>query len=53
MTPKDREEFKQYLRQYTDSQVYGVLEKERAADRDDYAALAEAELERRGLPLQQ
>ena len=53
MTRKDRDEFKQYLRQCTDRQVYGVLEKEQGAQRDDYAALAEAELERRNLPLQQ
>lgn len=50
MNKQDREEFKQYLRQCTDRQVYGVLEKETDAGRDDYAELARNELERRGLP---
>lgn len=49
MTNKDRTEFNGYLRNCTDNQVFGVLEKEQAANRDDYAALAQAELERRGL----
>lgn len=47
MTTQDREEFKQYLRQCTDRQVEGVLEKENAAGRDDYASLARDEAERR------
>lgn len=49
MTEKDRVEFKAYLRACTDRQVYGVLEKEKAARRKDYAELAQNELERRGL----
>jgi len=49
MTAKDRKEFNEYLRNCTDRQVYGVLEKEKSAGRQDYAELAEAELERRGL----
>lgn len=49
MTAKDRNEFNQYLRNCTDRQVHGVLEKEQSAGRDDYAELAQAELERRGL----
>ena len=49
MTSKDRKEFNEYLRNCTDRQVYGVLEKEKSAGRQDYAELAEAELERRGL----
>jgi len=49
MTAKDRKEFNEYLRNCTDHQVYGVLEKEKSAGRQDYAELAEAELERRGL----
>lgn len=49
MTKKDRLEFIAYLRACTDSQVYGVLEKERGAGREDYAELAENELERRNL----
>jgi len=42
-------EFCGYLRQCTDRQVLGVLEKERNACRFDYAALAEAEAIRRNL----
>jgi hypothetical protein len=49
ITSKDRSEFKQYLRNCTDNQVRGVLEKEQAADREAYVELAEAEIERRGL----
>lgn len=49
MNKTDREDFKQYLRQCTDLQVRGVLEKETKAGRDDYAELAQNELERRGL----
>lgn len=49
MTAQDRSEFKEYLRHCTDNQVHGVLEKEQAAGRSDYAELAQAELERRGL----
>lgn len=49
MTEKDRKEFKEYLRNCTDRQVYGVLEKEKSAGRQDYAELAQNELERRGL----
>jgi len=49
MTEKDRKEFKEYLRNCTNRQVYGVLEKEKSAGRHDYAELAQNELERRGL----
>lgn len=49
MTAQDIREFNAYLKNCTDSQVIGVLEKERAAGRDNYAALAEAEAARRGL----
>lgn len=49
MTEDDRREFKEYLRNCTDRQVYGVLEKEKAAGREDYAQLARDELQRRGL----
>lgn len=49
MTSQDRQEFKAYLKACTDNQVYGVLEKEQAAGRQDYVELAQAELERRGL----
>lgn len=53
MNKQDKSEFKQYLHNCTDRQVYGVLEKERSAGREDYAELAEAELARRGLPAQE
>lgn len=49
MTNDDRIEFKAYLRACTDKQVFGVLEKEQAANRQEYADLALDELERRGL----
>lgn len=49
MTNKDRDEFKQFLRQCTDKQVHSVLEKEETAGRDDYADLARSERDRRGL----
>jgi hypothetical protein len=42
-------EFRQYLKQCTDAQVRGVYEKENAACRFDYAELAIAEAEHRGL----
>lgn len=48
MTTKDRREFQQYLRQCTDRQVIGVLEKEEQAARRDYAELARAEARSRG-----
>ena len=41
--------FQRYLAQCTDQQVQGVWEKERGAGRSDYAALARAELLKRGL----
>lgn len=49
MTTTDRREFKAYLHNCTDAQVQGVLEKEKSAGRDDYAELAQDEMERRGL----
>jgi hypothetical protein len=49
MTEQDRREFNAYLRNCSNSQVEGVLEKEKSAGRRDYAALAQEELERRGL----
>jgi hypothetical protein len=49
LSAQDIREFTAYLRNCTDRQVLGVLEKERSAGRDDYAALAEAEAARRGL----
>lgn len=51
MTKRDRDEFTQYLRQCTDNQVRGVYEKEQAANRTDYAMLAEIEAAKRGIEL--
>lgn len=50
MKPKDRREFRAYLAACTDAQVQGVYEKEHAAGREDYAALACEEAARRGIP---
>lgn len=44
-------EFRGFLRNASDSQVQGIYEKERRAGRDDYAELASAEAERRGISL--
>jgi hypothetical protein len=49
LTARDIREFSQYLRLCTDRQVRGVYEKEKEAGRDDYAALAELELQARHL----
>lgn len=49
MTEKDKNEFSAFLRLCTDAQVFGVRDKEKAAGRKDYLALANAELQRRGL----
>jgi hypothetical protein len=49
MSAQDRREFKDYLRNCTANQVYGVRDKEKSAGRADYAELAEDELNRRGL----
>lgn len=49
MKENDRREFREYLTNCSDRQVLGVLEKERAAGRNDYATLARNEAERRGL----
>lgn len=49
MTKQDRREFQAYLRACTDAQVWGVLEKEELAGREDYVELARNEAERRGL----
>lgn len=48
-TARDSAEFADYLRACTDSQVLGVLEKERAARRAACVRLAELEAARRGL----
>lgn len=51
MTAKDITEFNAYLAACTDAQVVGVYQKEKAAGRDDYAALAANEATRRGILL--
>lgn len=48
-TKQDSAEFAKYLRQCTDSQVLGVLDKEQAAGRRACIRLAELEAARRGL----
>lgn len=49
MTQKDKEEFRAYLRQCTDTQVQGVYEREAKAGRADYADLAKDEGYRRNI----
>jgi hypothetical protein len=49
MSAQDMREFAAYLKNCTDRQVLGVMEKERAAGRDGYALLAELEAESRNL----
>lgn len=51
MNANDMREFRAYLRTCTDVQVRGVWEKEKAAGRDDYAELALAEAENRGISI--
>lgn len=51
VTSKDIREFRGYLRNATDRQVQGIYEKEKSAGRDEYAELAVAEAERRGITL--
>ena len=45
----ERMEFRMYVRGLTDSQVYHVWIKEEAAMREEYAEIAKAELDRRGV----
>lgn len=49
MTAQDRHEFELYLKSCTDSQVMGVLEKEREAGRTEYVQLVKQEMARRQL----
>jgi hypothetical protein len=51
MNAEDMREFRGYLKNCTDRQVQGVYDREKAAGRDDYAELAIAEAERRGIEL--
>jgi hypothetical protein len=51
MTTQDREEFRAFLRDCTDSQVARVYQIERQAGRRGYAGLALSEAMRRGIDL--
>ena len=51
LSDRDIREFRGFLRSATDRQVQGIYDKEKRAGRDDYAALAVAEAQRRGLEL--
>ena len=51
LSARDIREFRGFLRQATDRQVQGIYDKEKSAGRDDYAELAIAEAERRGIVL--
>lgn len=48
ISAQDIREFNGYLRQCTDRQLAGVLEKEIAANREEYTELTKAEACRRG-----
>jgi hypothetical protein len=50
-TARDLREFRGFLRNATDRQVQGIYDKEKSAGRDDYAELAVAEAESRGIVL--
>lgn len=52
LSARDIREFRGFLRQATDRQVQGIYDKEKRAGRDDYAELAVAEAERRGIFLE-
>lgn len=49
ISARDMEEFNEYLENCTDTQVMGVLAKERLANRKEYVVLAAKEAERRFL----
>ena len=51
LSARDIREFRGFLRQATDRQVQGIYDKEKRAGRDDYAELAVAEAESRGIEL--
>lgn len=53
LSARDIREFRGFLRNATDRQVQGIYDKEKGAGRDDYAELAVAEAERRGIFLEQ
>lgn len=51
ITAQDIREFNAYLAALTDKQVRGIHEYERAANREEYAALVEQEAIKRGIDL--
>lgn len=51
ISARDIREFRGFLKNATDRQVQGIYEKEQRAGRDEYAELAIAEAERRGIEL--
>jgi hypothetical protein len=51
LSEKDKREFQLYLKQCTDRQVQGVYDKEKNANRKDYAELAVTEAAIRGITL--
>ena len=53
ISARDLREFRGFLRNATDRQVQGIYDKESSAGRDEYAELAVAEAERRGIHLEQ
>lgn len=52
VSASDLNDFRGYLRQCSDRQVQGVYDKEKSAGRDEYADLAQAEADRRGITLE-
>lgn len=51
VSAQDIRDFRGFLRNASDSQVQGIYDKERSAGRDEYAELALAEAENRGIAL--
>jgi hypothetical protein len=49
MTWRDMQSFELYLKNCTNNQVLGVLEKEKSAGRKEYAVLAKMEAKERGI----
>src|SRR5437667_2351045 len=52
ISARDIREFRGFLRNATDRQVQGIYDKEASAGRDEYAELAVAEADRRGIYLE-
>ncbi len=53
ISARDIREFRGFLRNASDRQVQGIYDKEKSAGRDEYAELAVAEADRRGIFLEQ